>query len=152
MKGYEAADRRSRSTRDVENDSAVHAMAIARVRSPERRRIVLALHGDEPVIAAKTPAPAVPLDAATDVPGEERVRVVDAEHCALEQRLAADATRDVRDNRAARRVDDHVAVVVQQVRGPRVRQRDAVEVQALRDADRAADLALNADVRSEARR
>ena len=62
-------------THDIEDDSAIDAVTVAGLLSPERRRIILGLHRDEAVVATQTPAAAVPLHAATDVAGEERFGV-----------------------------------------------------------------------------
>src|SRR5262245_61207377 len=104
-------------THNIEDDSAIDAMAVPGLLSPECRRIVLGLHRDEAVVTAQTPAAAVPLHAAADVAGEEGLGVGDAETGALEQAQAADATSHIRHDRVAcRRLDYQVAAVVQHVR------------------------------------
>src|SRR5262245_54598823 len=106
---------------DVENHTAVHAVTVARLLAEEGRRVILRLHGDEPVVTAQTPASGVPLHAAADIAGEERRRVVDADRGALEQTEAAETRRGIWHDRAASRRDDHVAAVVQEVRRLHVR-------------------------------
>src|SRR5689334_2108835 len=132
--GYEFADRRGSAEEllhDVENHAAVDAMAVARLLTEERRRVILRLHGDEAVVAAQTPAPGVPFHAAADVAGEERLGVVDAEARALEETESADAASDVRHHRALPGVDDDVAAVVEDVRRLHVTERRALEVERL---------------------
>src|SRR5262245_4882451 len=107
----------SPSTHDIEDDSAVDAVAVPGLLSPERRRIVLGLHRDEAVVAAQTPAAAVPLHAATDVAGEERLGVSDTEAGALEETQATNASGHVgHDGVSHWRLNDQVAAVVQHVR------------------------------------
>src|SRR5688572_30035373 len=127
-------------------------MPVPRVRSPERRSVVLALDCDEAIVATESPAAGVPLQAAADIAGEECLGVVDAQAGALEERLAADATGDVRHDRPACGVNDHVAVVVQQMGRSCVGERRAVDVETLRDPERTAELTLDADVAIEVHR
>ena len=82
-----------RSAHHVEDDAAIHTVPITSVGPPECGRFVFSLHGDEPLVAAKTPAPGVPLHAGADVPREEGVGLGDAEDRRIEQRLAAAVER-----------------------------------------------------------
>src|SRR5215510_1277406 len=135
------------SATDVQRDGPVDAVAVPRLLSKERRRVVLRLHGDEPIVAAESPPAAVPLHAAADVAGEERLRVVDPELRLLEHRQSADAAGDVRDDGAViGRVHDDVAAVVEKMRGGPIDVVDPGEVEALRYADRAAEFSFDADV------
>src|SRR5262245_40143938 len=97
-------------THDIEDDSAIDAVAVPGLLSRARWRIVLGLHRDEAVVTAQAPAAAVPLHAATHVAGEERLGVSDAEAGALEEAQTADAARRIRDDGMThRRLDDQVA-------------------------------------------
>src|SRR5207237_8665159 len=130
---------------NVQQHAAVDAMPIPRLLPEERGRVVFLLHGDEAVVAAQSPASRVPVDAAANVAREERLVVRDAERFLLEHAQAADAARHVRnDGRFVRRGDHEVAAVVQKIRRLQIRNA-AGQRQVLRDAERAADLALDAD-------
>src|SRR5687768_8892360 len=87
-----------RSAHHVEDDAAIHTVPVTRLGAPERGGIILALHRDEPVVAAKPPPSGVPLHAGTDVAREERVGVGNAEDRRIEQRLAAEAAGDERND------------------------------------------------------
>src|SRR5262245_39120541 len=107
---------------DVQQDPAINPMAVPRFLSEERRCIVLSLQRDKAVVTPQSPPPGVPADATADVAGEKRLRAVDAKRLLLEKAQAADAARDVRnDRRPVRRGDDEVAAVVHEVRGLEVR-------------------------------
>src|SRR5215470_11328911 len=135
------------SAADVQRDGSVDAMAVSRLLAEERGRVILRLHGDEPVVPAESPPAAVPLHAAADVAGEERLGVVDPQLRLLEHRQSADAASDVRDDGTViGGVDDDVAAVVEQVRRPLIDVADPGEVEALRYAERAAEFPFDADV------
>src|SRR5262249_19543612 len=127
-------------------DGSVDTVTVSRLFSKERGRVVLGLHGDEPVVAAEPPAPGVPLHPAADVAGEERLRVVDAELRLLEHRQPADTTGDVWDDRTVTgRVQHDVAAVVEKMRSRTVDAAHPGEIEALRYAERAAELPFHAD-------
>src|SRR2546423_13301206 len=133
----------------VQQHAAVDAMAVAGLLSEERGRVVLRFQRDEAVVAAQAPAAGVPVPPPPDVAREERLVVEDAERFLLERAQAADAARDVRNDGAPVRCgDDNVAAVVEKVRRLQVR-RAAGQRQVLRDAERAADLTLDADIAVE---
>src|SRR5258706_2827598 len=134
------------SPSDVEKHTTVDAVAVPRFLAEDIRRIVLRLHGDEPVVAAQAPAAGVPVHAAADVAGEERLGPVDAEAALLEQAQAADAGGGVRHHGTlARRREHDVAAVVERVGRLQVR-RPSADEQVLCDAEGAAHFSLDADV------
>src|SRR5688572_184442 len=113
---------RPRLLGDVEDHTAIHAMPVPPLLSPELRRVVLRLDGDETVVTTQSPAARVPLDAAADVAREECFRADDPERRPLEQAQPSDAAGHVRDDRApVHRVDDEVAAVVEKVRRLEIR-------------------------------
>src|SRR5688572_1173372 len=131
---------------DVHDDGAVNAVSISRLLPEEFWCIVLRLHADESVVAAQTPAARVPLYATTEVAGEKGLGPIDAEACLLEEAQAADAARHIRYDGALSWHGEHdVPAIVQEVWRLDVR-RERAELQILRNADRAGDLALDTDV------
>src|SRR5258705_2795375 len=95
------------SAADVEKNPAIDAVAIARLLPEEGGGIVLRSNRDETVVSAETPASGVPVDTATDVPRQKRLRGVDPDLRSLERAQAADASGDVRHHRALIRGVDH---------------------------------------------
>src|SRR5258705_11918366 len=79
---------RASLSNDVDDEAAVRTVAVARVATEERWRVILVAHRRESVITAQSP-PAVrriPLDAAADVAREKRPGVPDAGRGSLEHR------------------------------------------------------------------
>src|SRR4051812_306147 len=76
----------------VDDPGAVDAMSVPRLLPEERRRGVVRPDGDEPIIAANAPAAvrSVPLEAAADIAGQERISTVEAQAGSLEHRQAAE--------------------------------------------------------------
>src|SRR6266550_5431022 len=133
------------SSPDVQQHPAVDPMSVARLLPEECGRVVLRPDRDEAVVPAQTPASGVPVHTAADVAREERLRFGNAERLLREYAQAANAARDVRhDRRSVRRRHNQVAAVVEKIRRLQIRHA-AGQRQILREADRAADLALDAD-------
>src|SRR5262249_44725291 len=80
---------------DIQQHCAVNAVAVPGTPSEKRRGVVLRLHTDETVVASQAPTARVPLDAATDVAGEERLGVGDAKLRLIEHAQSANASSDV---------------------------------------------------------
>src|SRR5258705_8202254 len=132
---------------DVDDDAAVHAVAVAGVATEERWRVILGACRGESVIASQSP-PAVrriPFDAAAHVARQKRLSVVDTERGSLEHRETANAPRNTRnEGRVCRRRDDEIRRVVKRVGALLIRRRSA-ERQVLRDADGPGDLAFDTE-------
>src|SRR6185436_8456401 len=95
--------------------------------------------------ATKPPSARVPLHSAADVGSEERLGLVDAKGFAAEQAESANAAGDIgHDRRAVWHRHDDVTVVVEDVGRPLGAW--IPEAETLRDADRAGDLAFDAQV------
>src|SRR5207302_9996416 len=62
------------SAADVQEHAAVDAMAVAGFLPDEGGRVALGLHRDEAIVAAQSPAARVPVQPASDVAREERLR------------------------------------------------------------------------------
>src|SRR5262249_38287059 len=101
----------STSPHGVDDDRSVDTMPVPRVLTEEIRSAVLGAHGDEPVVAAQSPAAVgcEPFHAAADVAGEKRLCVVDAELQAVEHRQATNATGHERYDRVTSGVEHDVA-------------------------------------------
>src|SRR5262249_35120993 len=132
---------------DVDDEAAVHTVAVARVAAEERWRVILVAHRRESVIAAQSP-PAVrriPLDAAADVARQKRPGVVDAERGSLEHRETPNISGYIRNEGCVRRCrHDEIRRVVERVRALLTRRR-ATERQVLGDADGPGDLAFDVE-------
>src|ERR1043166_8130680 len=91
----------SASPNGVDDDAAVDAVAVPRVLSEERGRIVLRPRRDEPVIGTHAPAVAAvePLHARADVACQKRVGLRDSEPRRVEDCQAADTAGHVRRER-----------------------------------------------------
>src|SRR6185369_2124523 len=135
----------STSPPNVQQHPAVNSMPVPGLLPEERRCVLFRFQRDKSVITPQSPPSGVPAHAAANVAREERLRVGDAERLLLEEAQAANATRDVgNDGRLVWRRDDEVSAVVHEVR--RFEVRCAVgELEILRDAECAADFALDAD-------
>src|SRR5437870_5003746 len=55
------------SAANVQQHSAIHAMAVAGLLSEKRGRVILGPHGDEAIVAAQPPAARVPVEPASHV-------------------------------------------------------------------------------------
>src|SRR5439155_1908998 len=139
----------SESASEVQEQGAVDAVAEPVLAAEKFRRVVLGADADEAVVAAQPPAAGVPLHAGADVAGEGRCCIGDPETRLFEHAEPADPADDVWHNGALVRYGHHeVAAVVQDVGRPLIRRRTA-ELERLREAERPADLAFDADVAIE---
>src|SRR5258705_767525 len=137
---------RASLSNDVDDEAAVRTVAVARVATEERWRVILVAHRRESVIAAQSPPTVrrIPLDTAADVARQKRPGVVDAERGSLEHRESPDTPGHIRnEGRVRRRRHDNIRRVVERVRALPIRRR-AAERQVLADADCPGDLAFDA--------
>src|SRR5262249_47012820 len=130
---------------DVDQYGAVDAIAVPIIVAKEVRRAVLRFDHLETVVAAKSPTSIrrVPLDAAAEVAREERLGVENAQNLTAVQRVPADAARAVRNEGMARPIHDDIARVVEHVRCLFMCGDEWTE--ALREAERSGDFALDAE-------
>src|SRR5678815_4674640 len=121
---------------NVQQHTAIDAMAVPGLLAEESWCVVLTFQRDKSVVTPQAPPSGVPADAAANVAREECLRVVDTKRLLLEETQAADATGHVRHHGGPIRRGDHeVAAVVHKVR--RFEVRNAVgEFEVLRDAKR----------------
>src|SRR5262245_7811725 len=82
---------RQSSTHDVQNDAAIDAMTVTGFLAKERRRVILRLDHDEPIVPPQPPAAGVPLDATADVGRQKRRCISHADFGFFEETQAADA-------------------------------------------------------------
>src|SRR5262245_2334228 len=95
----------------VDDHGSVDAVHVAGVVSEKGRRVVLRPVSGEPIVATQAPpiVRCIPSDPTTDVAGEERLVVPDAELRPLEHRQTAHPAGGVRNNHVTRpRGDDDV--------------------------------------------